>query len=121
MMRAGAGRRRAAAWLGTAVFPAFFWAMASCGENQPAGSGGDCLQVTDCALGLVCADMNGHRTCTGDASSLQPPPAEDSSSPDAQDAPVQDVQRPDVTAPRDVNVPDNNVPDTNPPQDSGGD
>ncbi len=125
-MRAGVGRGRAAAWSasGAAVSLSFLFAMASCGENQPAGPGGDCLQVTDCAPGLVCAEVNGHRTCTGDVSSLQPPPGQDASSPDAPaaDAPVKDARQPDVTPPRDVNVPDNNVADTNPPpQDSGGD
>jgi hypothetical protein len=83
--------------------------ITACGTKAKlVAQGGDCLQVTDCADGLVCVPQdNGKRICSNDLSSVQT--TEDAQAPPAKDAGTKDGTT-DAPAPQDTGAP---------PQDSG--
>jgi hypothetical protein len=90
--------------------------LAACGTKAKlVAQGGDCLQATDCADGLVCVPQdNGKRICSNDLSSVQT--TEDAQAPPAKDAGAKDGTA-DAPAPQDSGQADTAAP----PQDAAAD
>jgi hypothetical protein len=96
---------------------------ASCSSAQTLeGQGGQCLQTTDCQLGLACVPQkNGTRICSNDLTPIQMVPMNgmDAAAPDAM--PASDANAVDSTTPADTSPPvdTGSAVDTGSPPDTG--
>jgi hypothetical protein len=89
---------------------ALLLAAACASKAKLVAQGGECLQATDCADGLVCVPQkDGSRICDNDLSGVQktedasPPPAKDGGPKDgATDGAVTDAPPPPADAPDDT-------------------